>query len=719
MYFKNNTGDESENNLRRAFSDLLITGLTKSKYLKVLSGDKLLGILRQLNLQESESYSSEDLKKVTALGGVTHIVQGNYIKIAEIYRINILLQDARTMELIGTETQEGKEEDFYMMVDELTKKIKTSFELSEKEIADDIDLVDELAAEDFAKGAVITKGDIKPPKLVKSVPPVYPEEARQKRIEGVVIVEARTDKQGNVEAVRILRSIPLLDQAAIDAAKQWKYEPMIINGKATAVVFTITMRFKLKEKKQRTESISEMQWKNSIAVLPFTDLSPQKDQDWFCDGMTDEIIGRLTKLKDLKVIARTSVMLYKNPKRSIKEIGQELGVNTILEGSIRKEGNKIRVSAQLIDVENGSYVWSDTYNREQESVFAIQDEISLSIVDKLKLELLGEQEAKLVKRHTENLEAYNLYLQGRYFLERYEFQKAFICFQQALEKDTNYAPAYVGIAQIHSMSGFFGFFPPKVVYPKATAAVKEALEIDDTLSQAHASLASMKMHFDWDWDGAEREYKRAIELDPGNANAHSGYAMYLSAMGRSDEAIIELKRAQELDPVSLFIKMVGGWIFYYARQYDESIEHFRKTLEMNPNYVMAHIWLGQTYILKKMYEEAIASIQKALILSKEIPFLALGSGWLGTAYAYSGQKDEALKMFERLDKLSKEGYVSSMYYSIICIGLGDKDKAFKYGEKAILERSPYMAYIVAQPIVDPLRSDPRYTELLKKMGLKK
>jgi serine/threonine-protein kinase len=469
---------------------------------------------------------------------------------------------------------------------------------------------------------------------------------------------------------------------------------------------------------EKAEPASGMEWKSSIAVLPFSDLSPQKDQTWFCDGMTEEIIGRLTKFKDLKVIAKASVFIYKDTKKSIQEIGQELGVDTILEGSIRKERDQIRISAQLIDVENGSYVWSDTYNREQESVFAIQDEISLSIVDKLKLELLGEQEAKLVRHHTENLEAYNLYLQGGYFLERYEFQKAFICFQQALEKDINYAPAYVGIAQIHSMSGTFGFLPPTVVYPKAKAAVKKALEIDDTLSEAHASLASIKTHFDWDWDGAEREYKRAIELDPGNANAHSGYANYLSAMGRSDEAIIELKRAQELDPVSLFMKMVGGFVFYYARQYDESIEHFRKTLEMNPNYVMAHIWLGQTYILKKMYEEAIASIQKGLTLSKEIPILALGWGWLGTAYAYSGQKDEALKMFDRLDKLSKEGYVSSVYYAIIYIGLGDRDKAFKYAEKAILERSAYMVYLIAQPIADPVRSDPRYTELLVKMGLK-
>jgi len=250
MYFKNNTGDEKLDNLRNAFSDLLITDLIKSKYLKVLSGDKLLNILRQLNLQEAKSYSSEDLKQVAVSGGATHILQGNYIKIAETYRIDIWLYETSTMELIDTETEEGKEENFYWMVNELTKKIKANFKLSEEEIAGDIDMASESADEDFAKGAVRAIRDIKPPKLIKSVPPIYPEKARQARVEGTVIVEARTNAQGNVEALRIIRSIPLLDQAAIDAVKQWKYEPKIIEGKARSIVFTVTVMFRLKKSKK-------------------------------------------------------------------------------------------------------------------------------------------------------------------------------------------------------------------------------------------------------------------------------------------------------------------------------------------------------------------------------------------------------------------------------------------------------------------------------------
>jgi len=467
----------------------------------------------------------------------------------------------------------------------------------------------------------------------------------------------------------------------------------------------------------KPEPASGIAWKNSIAVLPFSDLSPQKDQTWFCDGMTDEIIGRLTKFKDLKVIAKASVEAYRGTKKSIQDIGQELGVDKILEGSIRKEENNIRVSAQLINVEDNSYSWSDTYNRELESVFAIQDEISLAIVDKLKLELLEKGEIELVKRHTENLEAYNLYLKGRYFLhERFDQMKGLMFFQQALEKDPNYALAYVGIASCYASLGFYSLLPPKEAHPKAKQAIKKALEIDDTLSGAHSSLARIKTNFDWDWEGAEREFKRALELNPGSASSRMRFALFLSAMGRFEEAIVEMKRAQELDPLSLFIQSVAGVIFFLNRQYDESIEQYRKTLEMDPNFLTVYFYLGQAYIVKGMYEEAITALQKAMTLSGGSPFAV---GWLGMAYAYSGQKDEALKMLGRLDELSKERYVSPFNFGIIYMGLGDKDKAVEYFERAYLERDPFLVFGKVQPIADSIRSHPRYAEILKKMGLQK
>jgi serine/threonine-protein kinase len=467
----------------------------------------------------------------------------------------------------------------------------------------------------------------------------------------------------------------------------------------------------------KPEPVSGIAWKNSIAVLPFSDLSPQKDQAWFCDGMTDEIIGRLTKFKDLKVIAKTSVEAYKGTKKSIQDIGQELGVDTILEGSIRKEENNIRISAQLINVEDNSYSWSDTYDRELESVFAIQDEISLAIVDKLKLEFLEKGEIELVKHHTENLEAYNLYLQGRYFLhERFDQRKGLMYFQQALEKDPNYALAYVGIASCYATLGFFGLLPPKEVFPKARAAAEKALEIDDTLSGAHSSLAWIKTNFDWDWEGAEKGFKRALELNPGLASSRTRYATFLSARGRFEEAIAEMKRAQELDPFSLSVHSTAGVIFYMARQYDKSIEQLHRVLEMNPNSMPAYFYLGETHIVKGMYEEAIAALQKGLTLSGGSPFAI---GWLGMAYAYSGQKNEALNMLGRLDELSKERYVSPLNFGIIYMGLGDEDKAVEYFEKAYLDRDPFLVFGKVQPIADSMRSHPRFAEILRKMGLDK
>jgi len=467
----------------------------------------------------------------------------------------------------------------------------------------------------------------------------------------------------------------------------------------------------------KPETASGISWKNSIAVLPFSDLSPQKDQAWFCDGMTDEIIGRLTKFKDLKVIAKTSVEAYRGTKKSVQDIGQELGVDTILEGSIRKEENNIRISAQLINVEDNSYSWSDTYNRELASVFAIQDEISLAIVDKLKLELLEKGEIELVKRHTDNLEAYNLYLKGRYFLHtRFDQMKGLMYFQQALEKDPDYALAYLGIASCYTTLGFFGLLPPKEAYQKAKSAVNKALEIDNTLSEAHDSLAWIKTNFDWDWEEAEREFRRALEFNPGYAPARMRYATFLSAMGRFKEAFVEARRAQELDPLSLSIKSVVGVIFYLARQYDKSIEQLKKALEIDPNSVTVHFYLGETYVAKELYEEAIAAFQKGMTLSRGSPFAV---GWLGMAYAFSGQKDEALKMLGQLDELSKERYVSPLNFGIIYLGLGDKDKAVDYFERAYLERDPFLVFGKVQPLADSVRSHPRFAEILRKMGLEK
>jgi len=310
----------------------------------------------------------------------------------------------------------------------------------------------------------------------------------------------------------------------------------------------------------------------SIAVLPFTNLSVDKEQEYFCDGMAEEIISALTHVEGLHIVARTSAFAFKGEKLDVREIGKRLNVGTVLEGSVRKAGNRLRISAQLINVADGYHLWSEKYDRDMEDIFAIQDEISLAIVDKLKVKLLGEEKAALVKRYTDNLEAYSLYLKGRYHWSKRTpegIKKAIQHFKQVIEKDPNYALAHAGLADCYSMLEQARVLPAKEAFPKAKAAVTKALEIDETLAEAHTSLAFVRWYYDWDWAGAEKEFLRAIELNPNYPTGHQWYAVYLAEMGRPAEAISEIKKAQELDPLLVIINIASAWILICARQYDQ------------------------------------------------------------------------------------------------------------------------------------------------------
>ena len=336
----------------------------------------------------------------------------------------------------------------------------------------------------------------------------------------------------------------------------------------------------------------------SIAVLPFTDLSAAKDQDYFCDGMAEEVINALTKLESLRVVARTSAFVFKDKREDIREIGRKLNVETLLEGSVRKAGNKLRVTAQLINVSDGYHLWSEKYDRDMADIFAIQDEISLAIVDKLKVKLLRDEKTALVKRYTDNLEAYNLYLKGRYHWNKRTpegLTKAIEYLRQVTEKDPGYALAYAGLADCYSMLEQAHVLPAKEAFPEAKKMAAKALQIDETLAEAHNSLAYVRWKYDWDWVGAEREFLRAFELNPNYATGHQWYAVYLADMGQTDEAIKEIKKAQELDPLSLIINIASASILTCARQYDQAIEQCRKTLDMDPNFVVAHLPLGWIY----------------------------------------------------------------------------------------------------------------------------
>ncbi len=340
----------------------------------------------------------------------------------------------------------------------------------------------------------------------------------------------------------------------------------------------------------------------SIAVLPFVDMSPKKDQDYFCDGITEEIINALSHIESFKVIARTSAFAFKDRRVDIREIGRILGVETLLEGSIRKAGNRIRITAQLIKVADGSHIWSEHYDRNIKDVFAIQDEISLSILDNLKVKLLGEAKATITKQHSENLEAYNLYLKGTYcwqMLTIEGLEKASVYFAQALQKDPDYALAYVGLAAVLAAGASEGYVSPNEAFPKVNEYANMALKIDNTVAGAYDALGVINIFYYWNWKEAERNFKHALKINPNSSMFHLFYSFLLIITGRHEEAISEAKRAQELDPLSVYINTYTGWDFYLAGKFDRAIEEFQMILTINSNYYKTHLFLGDAYVQKE------------------------------------------------------------------------------------------------------------------------
>ena len=478
-----------------------------------------------------------------------------------------------------------------------------------------------------------------------------------------------------------------------------------------------TLESAIYSKKPETTTIPEIGWKYSVAVLPFADISPQKDQAYFCDGMTDDIITKLTKLRELKVISRTSVMRYKNTDKDIREIGQELSVNTILEGSVQKSGDYIRVNAQLINVEDGFHLWAETYDRELKNVFEIQSDLAENIAKALKTNLTIEEKQVLNKNPTDNLEAYNIYLVGRHFWNmRTEegFQKSLEQFQKAIKKDPTYALAYTGIADYFNLIGYYDIVPPREAFPRAKEAAEKAIDLDETLAEAHTSLAVIQMWYEWNWAGAKSSFKRALELNPSYVTAHHWYSVWLGAMGRHDESIVSAKRAQELDPTSLVISTTLGGMFMFARRYDEEIEELHRAMELDPTSYIPHWYIVYPYAFKGLYDEAIAHAQEALRLSGMSSRM---KGVLSHAYASGGKKTEAKKLLTELIKLSETKYHSPYGLALIYIELNEKDKAMDLLEKAYEEHDHWLYQIKVIGSVDKLRSEPRFKTLLKKMRL--
>jgi TolB-like protein/Tfp pilus assembly protein PilF len=452
----------------------------------------------------------------------------------------------------------------------------------------------------------------------------------------------------------------------------------------------------------------------SIAVLPFVNISNDPDNEYFCDGLAEELIGALSKIEALRVAARTSAFSFKGKETDIREIGQKLNVAAALEGSVRKAGQRIRISVQLVNVADGYHLWSERYDREMKDIFDVQDEITVAVVDALKVKLFGEEQAAILKHHNKNPEAHEFYLRGLSYFGRFTpdgFQKAIESFNRAIAIDARYASAFAGLAVAYTEMSFFSFAPGEWM-PKAREAAMRALELDDALGEAHNSLAIIKMYYDWDFTGAEHEFRRALALNPGSALIHMWYGWYLGLMGRFDESFKELRRAQESDPLSDIINSGIGIILHWSRQPERAIEQFRKVLELNPNYSIAYSFLAEVYEQQGDFASAIATIERVRQAANDPHTLSTA----GYVYARSGDRHKALEILNELEKRSNQEYVTALHFAQVYAGLGDNEQALMCLDKAYNERAVWMPFLKGDLKFDPLRSDRRFRELLKKVG---
>lgn len=471
-----------------------------------------------------------------------------------------------------------------------------------------------------------------------------------------------------------------------------------------------------------TPTVDDRQFQTRIAVLPFANISQKSDDDYFADGITEEIISNLAKISGLDVIARTSIIKYKNTDLSINKIGNELNVGTILEGSVRKAADKTRITVQLIDVQTQRHLWAETYDRELKDIFAIQSDIAMKVAEGLKVQLLANEKVQIEKSGTENMDAFRNYLLGNYHLNKKTgeaFNKAIEYFNSAIALDPDFALAYSGLANCYTFIGgaSYGNLSREEASVKANDAAIKALELDESLAEAHASLGYIKFRFDWDWDGAEREFKKAIELKPGYAQAHEWYALFLALIRRSDSAIVEMRRAYELDPLSPSISTGIGRIYHFDNKLKEAIDQYKKTLEMFPNYADVHFALAMSYGSERKIDEAMYELDKAIELSHGRLIMVTTKGMI---YGFAGRKDDAIAVIDELKKLSYPEPVSPWFLASIYLSIDDKDKYFKFVNEAYEQKDALMVYVARTPVFNPsLKDDLRFHDLLRRMGIEK
>jgi TolB-like protein/Tfp pilus assembly protein PilF len=456
----------------------------------------------------------------------------------------------------------------------------------------------------------------------------------------------------------------------------------------------------------------------SIAVLPFENLSNNPNAEYLSEGISEALINSLTELQQLRVTARSTTFRYKGKDVDPQRVGRELHVATVLTGRVRYMQDTLNVQVDLVDATTGAQLWGAGYERKISDVIAVKQAIAREITERLKLKLSGEEQRRLVKRDSTNPEAYQFYLRGRYFWNKRTpdgIKRAFEQFQQAIESDPNFALGYVGLADSYTALTFYNFAAPRETMPKAKESAMKALELDDTVAEAHASLAHILMNYYWDWSTAEKEFKRSIELKPDYATAHQWYAIhYLTARGRLEEALQEMKKALELEPASLVMNTFMGATLYYAGRYDEAIDQCRRTIEMDPNFAVAHWHLGLAYEQKQSFDAAIEEFQRAISLSGGSPLMTAA---LGHAYAKSQKTYEANKTLNELSEQSKQEYVSPLEIAAIYVALGDNEKAFQLLEEAYADRSFHLVNLNVSPRFESIRSDLRFQDLIRRVGL--
>jgi TolB-like protein/DNA-binding winged helix-turn-helix (wHTH) protein/Tfp pilus assembly protein PilF len=468
----------------------------------------------------------------------------------------------------------------------------------------------------------------------------------------------------------------------------------------------------------------------SLAVLPLTNLSGDPAQEYFSDGMTDALTTELAQIGALRVISRTSAMQYKEAKKPLPQIARELNVDAIVEGSVMRSGGRVRVTAQLIRASPEQHLWAKSYESDLPDILSLQSQVARSVADAIRLKLTQQEESRLRQPRVVNPDAHDAYLRGRYHWNRRslgvrrigiqgehanesDLEKARGYFEEAIHIDPQYAPAYSGLADYYSVLPLYTNSNPNDVFPKAKAAVAKALELDDSLAEAHASLAYIRTYYDWDWADAGREFQRALVLNPNDATVHQLYSRYLSSLGRIDEALEEIRRAHLIDPLSMPIRANVGFIYYFGHQYDSAVDELQNILKENQKFWLAHWGLGLAYEQNGMISNAITEFETAAVLSGRS---ANAIASLGHAYAIAGRRHEADTVLVELENRGKQTNISSYQGALVFVGLGDKDRAFEELEKALGERSTLLGYLRMDPRLDPLRSDPRFADLLRRIN---